>query len=177
MSKIYPITEFDSMTLPGSLQIFKALIPFMDYDMQCLVSKLIRTNELIHTMNFYKTPANCRCFKSCSSDCQISFHSSVQDILNNDNILNMIIRYCPEETENMFHQFKNFSKMSDLFSMFNPAPGNSTDSANQSASGFTMDESALLNPSQQKLYNEFIHKLDEIDLFQEKNTQRNPKTI
>ena len=161
MSKIFPITEFDSMTLPASLQIFKAIIPFMDYNLQRSTSTLIRANELIHTMNFYKSPANARCFKSCSSNFQISANSSIQEIISNENIINTIMKYCPEETENMINQFRSYSTMSDLFSKYN--------NSSRNTSGFTFNESAMLNPVQQKLYNEYIHQLDEIDLSQTKN--------
>ncbi|MDO5402387.1 MAG: hypothetical protein Q4F11_03010 [Eubacteriales bacterium] len=156
MAKIYPITEFDSITLPAMLQIFKAIIPFMDYDMQRSISTVIRADELIHTINFYKSPANCKCFKSCSSDFCISSSSSIQEILNNEKILNMILKYCPEEAENMLNQFKSFSSMSDLFNVFHQGSTN--------ANGFTFDEKTLLNPSQQNLYNQYIHQLDQIDL-------------
>lgn len=156
MPKIYPITEFDAMTLPATLQIFKSIIPFMDYDMQRSISTVIRANELIHTMNFYKSPANCKVFKSCSSDFRISRSSSIQEILSNENILSMVLRYCPEETENMLNQLKGFLSMSDLFNVFHQN--------GSGAGGFTFDEKALLNPSQQKLYSQYIHELDQIDL-------------
>lgn len=34
MAKQLPVTEFDILTLPDYLQLFKALIPFMEYGMQ-----------------------------------------------------------------------------------------------------------------------------------------------
>ena len=164
MSKIFPITEFDSMTLPASMHIFKAIIPFMDYNLQRTTSTFVRANELMHTINFYKNPSSVRAFSSCSNDFRISANSSMQDILSNDNIINMIMKYCPEETENMINQFRNYSKMSDLFNMYN--------STSKNMNGFTFDEKNVMNPSQQKLYNEYIHQLDEIDLSQMQNRTR-----
>lgn len=163
MSKTYPITEFDSMTLPSTLQIFKAMIPFMDYEMQRSFATVIRTNELIHTMKFYQSPLNCKCFKSCNSNFHISNSSSIQDIIGNENILNIIMKYCSEETEKLFNQFRNFSNMSDLFNTFNVNP--------ITPGGFVFDEKTLLNPSQQNLYNQYIHQLDEIDLSKNQNKE------
>ena len=82
MAKQLPVTEFDILTLPGYLQLFKALIPFMEYGMQKKLSMLIRANELKHTLSFYNSPYSCNTFKTCSNSSGINANTSLNDILN-----------------------------------------------------------------------------------------------
>ena len=83
MAKQLPVTEFDILTLPDYLQLFKALIPFMEYGMQKKLSMLIRANELKHTLSFYNSPYSCNTFKTCSNSSGINANTSLNDILNN----------------------------------------------------------------------------------------------
>ena len=117
MAKQLPVTEFDILTLPGYLQLFKALIPFMEYGMQKKLSMLIRANELKHTLSFYNSPYSCNTFKTCSNSSGINANTSLNDILNNEAIMKTILAYCPDNIEQLINTYRNFSKMSDMFGM------------------------------------------------------------
>ena len=45
MAKELPITEFDLRTVDESTQMFKAMIPFLDYQLQKPLSLIIRMND------------------------------------------------------------------------------------------------------------------------------------
>lgn len=117
MARELPITEFDMLTVNESLQMFKAMIPFLEYDIQKPLSIIIRINELTQTMNFYNNPHNRTTFTSQSLNS--SYISSVNDIFTNDEFINTIIRYCPEKYVGMVENFRNFSKISDIMNLFN----------------------------------------------------------
>ena len=117
MAKQLPVTEFDILTLPDYLQLFKALIPFMEYGMQKKLSMLIRANELKHTLSFYNSPYSCNTFKTCSNSSGINANTSLNDILNNEAIMKTIMAYCPDNIEQLINTYRNFSKMSDMLGM------------------------------------------------------------
>ena len=117
MARELPITEFDMLTVNESLQMFKAMIPFLEYDIQKPLSIIIRINELTQTMNFYNNPHNRTTFISQSLN--RPYISSVNDIFTNDEFINTIMRYCPEKYAGMVENFRNFSKMSDIMNLFN----------------------------------------------------------
>ena len=52
MAKELPITEFDLRTVDESTQMFKAMIPFLDYQLQKPLSLIIRMNEFSQTLHF-----------------------------------------------------------------------------------------------------------------------------
>lgn len=59
MAKELPITEFDLRTVDESTQMFKAMIPFLDYQLQKPLSLIIRMNEFSQTLRFYnRSPGN-----------------------------------------------------------------------------------------------------------------------
>ena len=129
MAKQLPVTEFDILTLPDYLQLFKALIPFMEYGMQKKLSMLIRANELKHTLSFYNSPYSCNTFKTCSNSSGINANTSLNDILNNEAIMKTIMAYCPDNIEQLINTYRNFSKMSDMLGMmdmFNNASGDNS---------------------------------------------------
>mgnify|MGYP000230877418 FL=1 len=180
MAKQLPVTEFDILTLPGYLQLFKALIPFMEYGMQKKLSMLIRANELKHTLSFYNSPYSCNTFKTCSNSSGINANTSLNDILNNEAIMKTILAYCPDNIEQLINTYRNFSKMSDMFGMmdmFNNASSNefnnnnSNDNSefnnfnNTTGSGEFNNISInnILNSSQKDMYNEYIKQLDKLD--------------
>ena len=180
MAKQLPVTEFDILTLPGYLQLFKALIPFMEYGMQKKLSMLIRANELKHTLSFYNSPCSCNIFKTCSTSSGINANTSLNDILNNEAIMKTILAYCPDNIEQLINTYRNFSKMSDMFGMmdmFNNASSNefnnnnSNDNSefnnfnNNTGSGEFNNISInnILNSSQKDMYNEYIKQLDKLD--------------
>ncbi len=180
MAKQLPVTEFDILTLPDYLQLFKALIPFMEYGMQKKLSMLIRANELKHTLSFYNSPYSCNTFKTCSNSSGINANTSLNDILNNEAIMKTILAYCPDNIEQLINTYRNFSKMSDMFGMmdmFNNASSNefnnnnSNDNSefnnfnNNTGSGEFNNISInnILNSSQKDMYNEYIKQLDKLD--------------
>lgn len=180
MAKQLPVTEFDILTLPSYLQLFKALIPFMEYGMQKKLSMLIRANELKHTLSFYNSPYSCNTFKTCSNSSGINANTSLNDILNNEAIMKTILAYCPDNIEQLINTYRNFSKMSDMFGMmdmFNNASSNefnnnnSNDNSefnnfnNNTGSGEFNNISInnILNSSQKDMYNEYIKQLDKLD--------------
>ena len=180
MAKQLPVTEFDILTLPGYLQLFKALIPFMEYGMQKKLSMLIRANELKHTLSFYNSPYSCNTFKTCSNSSGINANTSLNDILNNEAIMKTILAYCPDNIEQLINTYRNFSKMSDMFGMmdmFNNASSNefnnnnSNDNSefnnfnNNTGSGEFNNISInnILNSSQKDMYTEYIKQLDKLD--------------
>ncbi len=174
MAKQLPVTEFDILTLPDYLQLFKALIPFMEYGMQKKLSMLIRANELKHTLSFYNSPYSCNTFKTCSNSSGINANTSLNDILNNEAIMKTIMAYCPDNIEQLINTYRNFSKMSDMLGMmdmFNNASGDNSFN-NVNSSGFNNASSNefnnininnILNSSQKDMYNEYIKQLDKLD--------------
>ncbi len=120
MSRNIPITEFDTLTVNPSMQILKALVPFLDYPMQRQVSLIIRVTELQQTMKFFSNPSSVSGFSSSASGCANKIHS-IDDIFSNEKLLDSLLVYCPENYASMIKTFRQFSKMSDLFNMMNLA--------------------------------------------------------
>lgn len=118
MSRNIPITEFDTLTLNPSMQMLKALIPFLDYPMQRQVSLIIRITELQQTMRFFSNPSCVSGFSSSSTGCAEKIHS-IDDIFNNEKLLDTLLIYCPENYASMIKTFRRFSKMSDIFNAMN----------------------------------------------------------
>ena len=168
MAKQLPVTEFDILTLPGYLQLFKALIPFMEYGMQKKLSMLIRANELKHTLSFYNSPYSCNTFKTCSNSSGINANTSLNDILNNEAIMKTILAYCPDNIEQLINTYRNFSNNASSNEFNN---NNSNDNSefnnfnNNTGSGEFNNISInnILNSSQKDMYNEYIKQLDKLD--------------
>lgn len=118
MSRNIPITEFDTLTVNPSMQILKALVPFLDYPLQRQVSLIIRITELQQTMKFFSNPSSVSGFSSSLAGCDKKIHS-IDDIFNNDELIDSLLVYCPENYASMIKTFRQFSKMSDLFNMMN----------------------------------------------------------
>ena len=136
MAKQLPVTEFDILTLPDYLQLFKALIPFMEYGMQKKLSMLIRANELKHTLSFYNSPYSCNTFKTCSNSSNnvnsSGFNNASSNEFNNNN-------------SNDNSEFSNFNN-------------------NTGSGGFNnININNILNSSQKDMYNEYIKQLDKLD--------------
>ncbi len=122
MAHELPLTEFDSFTVNQALQMFKAMIPFLDYPLQRTLSLFIRINELWQTMRFYSSPKNLSVFSACSlSSAEHSSQTvhSVNDILQNDQLLDTVLKYCPEQYASMIRGYRQFSKMSELMNAMN----------------------------------------------------------
>ena len=109
MAKELPITEFDLRTVDESTQMFKAMIPFLDYQLQKPLSLIIRMNEFSQTLRFYNRSPGNPAIRGQSSHAYIN---SINDIFTNDDFLNTVMPYCPEKYAAMIEQFRSFSKVS-----------------------------------------------------------------
>lgn len=193
MSKSIPMTEFDMITQPDYIQLLKAILPFMEYNMQCSISTLIRTSELKNTMRFYSSPVNCNIFKSCCNSSGINFNTPISEILGNEQLINTVKTYCSGNIVNMINTYRNLNKMSDMFNMmdiFNNSSSNNSSSNNDEIhndknnndgnnnykSNSSINTSDMLgnimNSSQKDLYNEYIKQLDSLDFNVSQNESR-----
>ena len=134
--KELPITEFDMQTLPQFIQLAKAILPFMEFNTQQTLSPLLRAYESLR-------------IAACSAKPHLSLNSPIQDILSDENIMNVVLTYCPDNFKNILSNFKNYNKMSDLFNILNrDQNGNNS----------------FLNPAQQKLYEAYAEQLNNLNL-------------
>lgn len=193
MSKSIPMTEFDMITQPDYIQLLKAILPFMEYNMQRSISTLIRTSELKNTMRFYSSPVNCNIFKSCCNSSGINFNTPISEILGNEQLINAVKTYCSGNIVNMINTYRNLNKMSDMFNMmdiFNNSSSNNSSSNNDEIhndknnndgnnnykSNSSINTSDMLgnimNSSQKDLYNEYIKQLDSLDFNVSQNESR-----
>lgn len=193
MSKSIPMTEFDMITQPDYIQLLKAILPFMEYNMQRSISTLIRTSELKNTIRFYSSPVNCNIFKSCCNSSGINFNTPISEILGNEQLINTVKTYCSGNIVNMINTYRNLNKMSDMFNMmdiFNNSSSNNSSSNNDEIhndknnndgnnnykSNSSINASDMLgnimNSSQRDLYNEYIRQLDSLDFNVSQNESR-----
>lgn len=193
MSKSIPMTEFDMITQPDYIQLLKAILPFMEYNMQRRISTLIRTSELKNTIRFYNSPINCNIFKSCCNSSGINFNTPISEILGNEQLINTVTTYCSGNIVNMINTYRNINKMSDMFNMmdiFNNSSSNNSsnnndeihndknnnDGNNNYKSNSSINTSDMLgnimNSSQKDLYNEYIKQLDSLDFNVSQNESR-----
>ena len=200
MSKSMPMTEFDMITQPDYIQLLKAILPFMEYNMQRRISTLIRTSELKNTIRFYNSPINCNIFKSCCNSSGINFNTPISEILGNEQLINTVKTYCSGNIVNMINTYRNLNKMSDMFNMmdiFNNSSSNNSSNNNdeihndeinndnnnndknnnyKSNSNSSINASDMLgnimNSSQKDLYNEYIKQLDSLDFNVSQNESR-----
>lgn len=200
MSKSIPMTEFDMITQPDYIQLLKAILPFMEYNMQRRISTLIRTSELKNTIRFYNSPINCNIFKSCCNSSDINFNTPISEILGNEQLINTVTTYCSGNIVNMINTYRNLNKMSDMFNMmdiFNNISSNNDEICNNKNNNYENknDESNndennndksnsnsflnasdmlgnIMNSSQRDLYNEYIRQLDSLDFNVSQNESR-----
>lgn len=180
MSKELYITEFDRLILPSYHQLLKAMVPFMDYSLQRYLSLYIRISELIYTQQFFSAPDSHLFYSSLSNSCpHISFSTPIDEIIYNDDIMNTLIKYCPDNLSSILNTVKTYSKMSDLFN-FNDIFSNFNSDNNPINSFFNNKDSSyansdknandphtflnnMLNPEQRKMYEEYMSVLDNIN--------------
>lgn len=193
MSKSIPMTEFDMITQPDYIQLLKAILPFMEYNMQRSISTLIRTSELKNTIRFYSSPVNCNIFKSCCNSSGINFNTPISEILGNEQLINTVKTYCSGNIVNMINTYRNLNKISDMFNMmdiFNNSSSNNSsnnndeihndknnnDGNNNYKSNSSINTSDMLgnimNSNQKDLYNEYIKQLDSLDFNVSQNESR-----
>lgn len=146
--KELPITEFDMQTLPQFIQLAKAVLPFMEFNTQQALSPLLRAYEFSCTMNYYSRPESLR-IAACYAKPHLSLNSSIQDILSDENIMNVVLTYCPDNFKNILSNIKNYNKMSDLFNILN---------RDQNGSNI------FFNPAQQKMYEAYTEQLNNLNL-------------
>lgn len=139
MAKNTPITEFDLITLNPLMQVIKAIIPFLDLQTQKTFSIMIRLQELQQTMQFYNNIRNHNPFAERFGNIRHTTINSINDILSNEEILNEIVKYCPDNYASMINGYLQFSKMSQMFEMFN------TDNSGSFGFPETFDPSSLMN--------------------------------
>ncbi|MBD9303388.1 MAG: hypothetical protein EGS63_01090 [Lachnospira sp.] len=181
------------ITQPDYIQLLKAILPFMEYNMQRSISTLIRTSELKNTIRFYSSPVNCNVFKSCCNSSGINFNTPISEILGNEQLINTVKTYCSGNIVNMINTYRNINKMSDMFNMmdiFNNSSSNNSsnnndeihndknnnDGNNNYKSNSSINTSDMLgnimNSSQKDLYNEYIKQLDSLDFNVSQNESR-----
>lgn len=146
--KELPITEFDMQTLPQFIQLAKAVLPFMEFGTQQTLGTLLRAYEFSCTINYYSRPESLR-IAACSTKPHLSLNSSLQDILSDDSIMNVILMYCPDNLKSILDNFKSYNKMSDLFNLLNRGQNG--------VNGF-------LNPAQQKMYEAYTEQLNNLNI-------------
>lgn len=116
-----PLTEFDIVTIPSSFQIMKAMLPFLDINLQKNLSLIIRFMELKQTIDFFNYASNITSMsnsnKSISTDNENS--NFLLNLLNNEDFMNSIAPYLPENYKSMISGFKMFSSISELFNQNN----------------------------------------------------------
>lgn len=193
---IIPITDFDKTTLSDSIQMTKAIIPFLDFSMQRTFSMMIRMQEMMQTMEFYNNSLHAT---------QISSSGKYKFSL--ENIAAAISPYCSSDMRNMINTFSNFSQMSNIYNMYHdmeqnsdfqsiinmltpnsssgdtvkskPAKENSSDTKNSSCVNSASANSSssndfavnLMNDEQKDLYKDFLNKLDNSELFKTQDNQ------
>ena len=123
-------------------------IRFVDKKVQQTLSPLLRAYEFSCTMNYYSRPESLR-IAACSAKPHLSLNSPIQDILSDENIMNVILTYCPDNLRNILSNFKNYNKMSDLFNILNRDQNGSN---------------SFLNPAQQKMYEAYTEQLNNLNL-------------
>ena len=143
--KEMPIPEFDMMTLPEYIHLVKAIIPFMEFGTQQTLSAMLRAYEFSCTINYYNRPESLR-LAACSSKPHLSLNSSIQDIIGDDSIMEVILMYCPDNIKSIINNLKSYNKMSDLFNFINHESGN------------------ILNPAQQKMYETYSEQLNNLNI-------------
>lgn len=116
-----PLTEFDIVTIPSSFQIMKAMLPFLDINLQKSLSLIIRFMELKQTIDFFNYASNITSMSNSNKNISTDNENSnfLLNLLNNDDFMNSIAPYLPENYKSMISGFKMFSSMSDLFNQNN----------------------------------------------------------
>lgn len=183
MAKNTPLTEFDLITLNPLMQVVKAVIPFLDLQTQKTFSFMIRFNEFQQTMHFFNSLHGKNPF-STYSKCSATPIRSLNDIITNDEILDTIVKYCPENYASMINSYRQFSKMSQMFDIFNTSsektdnPLNNLSGLFGSSNPFQAFDNAsdkksndsttsfmnnIMNDKQQAMYEQYMKELDGLD--------------
>lgn len=102
-----PLTEFDQETLSESTQMTKALIPFLNFQMQKTLSIIIRFQELMQTIDYFKKPIH----QTSGS----VFHKSDASM---DEILKAVGHYCGKSYAKNFDMILNIMKMTNVVNMY-----------------------------------------------------------
>jgi hypothetical protein len=155
-----PITDFDILTLDESMHMFKAMLPFLSFEMQKPMSMIIRMNEFTQTMDYYNNPLNRKTLTSQSTNNPFS----------NEEFLNTVMKYCPKKYAGILENIRNFSKMSDIMSvmnLFNEFDDKSNGEKKESQKNNAPDSDlfkAILTPKQQEEYAQYIKQLSNLSI-------------
>lgn len=116
-----PLTEFDIVTIPSSFQMMKAMLPFLDINLQKNLSLIIRFMELKQTIDFFNYASNITSMSNSTKTISTDNENSnfLLNLLNNDDFMNSIAPYLPENYKSMISGFKMFSSMSELLNQSN----------------------------------------------------------
>lgn len=116
-----PLTEFDIVTIPPSFQMMKAMLPFLDINLQKNLSLIIRFMELKQTIDFFNYASNITSMSNSNKTISTDNENSnfLLNLLNNEDFMNSISPYLPESYKSMISGFKMFSSMSELFNQNN----------------------------------------------------------
>lgn len=116
-----PLTEFDIVTIPSSFQMMKAMLPFLDINLQKNLSLIIRFMELKQTIDFFNYASNITSMSNSAKTISTDNDNPnfLLNLLNNEDFMNSIAPYLPENYKSMISGFKMFSSMSELFNQNN----------------------------------------------------------
>lgn len=116
-----PLTEFDIVTIPSSFQMMKAMLPFLDINLQKNLSLIIRFMELKQTIDFFNYASNITSMSNSTKTISTDNENSnfLLNLLNNDDFMNSVAPYLPENYKSMISGFKMFSSMSELLNQSN----------------------------------------------------------
>ncbi len=142
------LTEFDQMTLGNSTQMIKAILPFMDWRTQQMLSMVIRLKEMMATIDYYKKHASQHFGKGFAAD------------FNQSQLISAISRYCPDINLDLFANMKTFMDMENMMSAMDKA--SSTANSGAASSDFSFVEN-MMNPEQKRAYDEFLKNFEDIN--------------
>lgn len=142
-----PLTEFDQLTLGNSTQMLKAILPFLDFKTQQMLSMVIRIQELIITVKFYRLHTSTALNRGWASG------------YNQTDLFMAIQKYCPDTNLNIF---SNFSNIFQAMQMENFMSNMASAAASTDGKDFDMAIN-MMDSSQQKSYEEFLKELENMD--------------
>lgn len=163
------LTEFDQMTLGNSTQMIKAILPFLDYQTQRILSMIIRLKELMSTLEFYR--------RNISS---LPFPGTQADGFSQNDMFNEIKKYCPAGSLDMIQKMTSFMQMENMMSAMKtmqeqinaaedsapmgPESDTQGHSRQNAGSGDFQLIEKMMNPQQKKSYEEFLKVFEDMEL-------------
>ncbi len=112
------LTEFDKATIADSTQLIKAIIPYMDANMQRNISFFIRFIEMKQTINYYS-------HNIIQSDVASASLNNPGSLFKNPEIFTSIKKCCPESQLQFISTIESWLKMTDVINMYQNMEQNS----------------------------------------------------